>query len=57
MQPVQDRITLDKIQIECDGFQEEEDDLDHELLCNDVNLDDDEDDDDIIGDNEETIDE
>ena len=43
--------------IDCDGFQEEEDELDHELLCNDVNLDDDEYDDDIISDNEETIDE
>ena len=28
--------------IDCDGFQEEEDELDHELLCNDVNLDGDE---------------
>ena len=45
-----------KIQIEYDGFQEKEDALDHELLCNDINLEEDDDEDDIIVNDEETID-
>lgn len=55
MEPVRDRITFDKIQIECNGFQEEEDALDHELLCKEINLEEEEDDDDAEID-EETID-
>ena len=54
LQPVQNRITFDKSPIECDGFQEEKDELVHELLCDDVKLDNDED---IFGDNMEIIDE
>ena len=47
MEPVvRDRITFDKLQIEYNGFQEEEDELDHELLCKDINLEEEEDDDD-----------
>ena len=57
IEPVKDRITFDKIQIEYDGFQEQEDELDHELLCNDINLEEDDDDDEIIDDDEEIIDE
>ena len=48
---------FDKIQIEYDGFQEKEDVLDHELLCNDINLEEDDNDDDIIANDEDTIDE
>ena len=48
---------FDKIQIEYDGFQEVEDVLDHELLCNDINLEEDDIDNDIIANDEDSIDE
>ena len=55
MESSKDRISFDKVQIECDGHQELEDDLDHELLCDNFDWDDD-DDEDILAD-EEIIDE
>ena len=47
--------SLDKIQIEHDGFQEKEDVLDHKVLCNNINFE--TDDNDIIDNDEKTIEE
>ena len=51
-----DRISFDKVQIECDRHQELEDEFDHELLCDNFDWDDDNDED-ILADDEEIIDE